>query len=55
MSLYVKEDFRKRKDGLCLGLNRSFGGEGLNYPLLMRPVQSQEETVFTFSEILFHL
>jgi hypothetical protein len=27
----------------------------LNHPLLMTPVQSQAETVFSFSEILFHM
>jgi hypothetical protein len=27
----------------------------LNHPLLMTPVQSLAETVFSFSEILFHM
>jgi hypothetical protein len=31
------------------------GGKGLDHPPLMTPVQSQAETVFSFSEILFHM
>jgi hypothetical protein len=31
------------------------GGNELDHPPLMTPVQSQAETVFSFSEILFHM
>jgi hypothetical protein len=88
-SLHVKEDFRKGKNGFCLGLNRRHQWWMIQIPyhqtvranwpmfylsiasiicllcstnfvyqffaLFLSVCQSQAETVFSFSEILFHM